>query len=411
MEQLNQSTIFLLKLIRQYLESKGQNCSVPDFAPAADLNEILQMAILNNCGPFIYHTIWKWGVEYSLDKELLQSYKKRMILSAVSQLRADTELNEVLTALNSAKVKYLLLKGVMLSSLYPDPVYRRAYDADIHISNEAFDRAAEILTDRGYRHIQNDSVKNEEIYRLNDILTIELHTKMFETFYEKNRAAITYAELESPSSRREIQVLDVIAETLVPNQYMIYMLCHHTKHFIALGINLRHLVDICVYVNEYNAQLDWEFIINAITRFGIKDFTLNLLYICQHHLGMVDLSFLYQNIDDDVIGMLLYDIVQLSADKNGAFRRASAHDIVHDIYFRSDNNPSTVKINIFPSTFLLKKKYMYAKKHPVLLPVAWVHRALSYLWRRMRGQGVLSPSERAELAKERVELLKLIGLL
>ena len=407
---LSQSTIYFLALIKQYLESDGKNCLPPDFAASADFEEILRISLRNKCDSFIYHTLWKWISEYGVNPAVLKAYKERMLFSAVSQLRADAELKELIIELNSAGIRFLLLKGIVLSNLYPDPAYRRSYDADIHIDEEYSSRVADVLNTRGYVLIPNERVKYEKTYKRDDVLSVEIHTRLFENFYERNSSAIAAVGLESPSSRKEVRVLDTIAETLAPNHFLVYVICHHTKHFIASGINLRHLVDICVYVNKYHEKLDWEFITVSLKRFGIVDFALYLLYICQHYLGMTDVSFLYQDIEEDVVAMLIYDIVERSADSDGVIKRAAAHDIVHEAYFKNGKN-NVLKFKYFPRGKSLSRKYLYAKRHPVLLPVAWIHRALSYLWRKMRGQKVISPGERAQLAKERVELLKLVRIL
>ena len=406
MEPLNRNVIHLLSLIRQYFESGGKDCSVPDFAPEADFNEIMRLAVSNSCDPFVYHTIWRWGTEYGVDAEALQAYRNRMLFSAIGQLRADAELKEVIAGLNAGGVKFLLLKGVIISSLYPDPAYRRSCDADIHVNDEYAELAAKILNDRGYVYIPSSYIINERTYRLDGILTIELHTKLFGSFYEKNRAAIFSAGLELQCNRREVRVLDSLAETLAPNHFLLYVLCHHAKHFIGSGINLRHLIDICVFVNEYCEHLDWEFIMSSLEKFYIKDFILYILYICQHYLGMVDVSFLYDDIEDEVVTLLLRDIVGGDLDKADEQKRASAHVFVRGAYYSGKRNVSNVvKFTFFPKARTLGSKYAYAKKYPALLPVAWLHRALSSLWRKIKGQTIVSPAERSKFAQERVELL------
>jgi len=242
-------------------------------------------------------------------------------------------------------------------------------------------------------------------------LTIELHLRLFEDFYIKNTKAFIALGFESRVYQKQVRVLDTVVKTFTPNHFLIYVICHHAKHFIATGITLRHLIDICLYVNEYYNQLDWEFIMASLEQFRIKDFTIHLLYICQHYLGMVNLSFLYQEIDEDVIGMLIYDIVERNAtNSNNALNSMSAREIVRNIYYGS-GKPSAIKYSLFPSATVLKKKYIYARKHPVLLPVAWVHRAFSYLLRKLKGQKILSPAERAKIAKERIELLRRVQIL
>ena len=413
MTELNQNTIYFIKLIRQYLYSKGKDCTAPDFASNADFAEVLRIASYNRCDSYIYHTIWKWVADYGLDAEVLIQYKNNLMYNAFRQIRADAELKEVITAFNAAGVEFMLLKGVILANLYPDPVYRSTIDADIHVSDDYIEKAEEILTGRGYIKVLNEAVIYESTYNLDGILKIDLHTRLFDKFYENNRAAVVASGLESLSNRRSTRVMGVLAETLSINRFLTYIVCHHTKHFISTGINLRHLIDISVYVNEYYEQLDWESILTALDRFGIKEFMLYLLYICQHYLGMVNLSFLYVDVEEEVVLMLLHDIVERTADGESAFLRASAKDIVQNIYndSKQGNKHRNIASNYFPSVRSLSAKYRYAIKHPVLLPIAWIHRACSYLWRVISKQRIVSPTERAKIAKDRVALLERIGIL
>ena len=410
MTSLNESTLQLLSLIRQYLELKGRNDTAPDIASDADINEIFRLAAYNNCDTFVYHIMYKLAAEYGVDEAVLKKYKNRVLLTGIAQMRANAELKEVIQDLNAANVKFIILKGVILSSIYPHPEYRRSTDADIHVDDENAERAAAVILARGYVYIQNPAIKYERTYRLNGVLTIELHTKLFEEFYEKNRAVIAEIGLDSPDYHREVKVLGVFVETLPHSQFLTYVICHHTKHFISNGINIRHLMDICVYVNEYAEHLDWEFIRYSLNKLGIWEFTVNLLFICQHWLGMTDVSFLYGDVGEETALLLLYDIAERDAVSDGFLERGSARDIIKDVYYHGGGKIGIMS-NVAPGTKVLNGKYDYAKKYPVLLPVAWIHRAFSYLWRRLTRKKVITPSERAKLAADRIELLKRVGIL
>ena len=413
MTKLDQNTIYFIKLVRQYLESHGKDVSIPEFAPEADLEEILHIAAKNRCDALIYHIICKWGADCTLSKDTLELCKNHVLLTAVSQMRSNAELKKVISELNSTGVNYLLLKGALIAKLYPNPEYRYSCDADFIVGEELLESTAEMLTSRGYQHVPAEGIRYGKAYQLSDILTIELHTKLFEDFYDKNQRVMTALEFESGAHHTEVSALGTIVKTLTPDHSLIHLICHHTKHFISSGINLRHLIDICLYVNEHNDHLDWGFITSSLERLNIKDFALYMLYICTTCLGMADVSFLFLDakIEDEVIDLLIYDIVERNAAlKESAFVRGSVRDIVRSVYFE-DKGSGTLKRGLFPSARMLKNKYSYAIKHPILLPVAWIHRAFSYILQRIRGKKVLSPSERAAIAEERVELLKRVRIM
>ncbi len=58
--------------------------------------------------------------------------------------------------------------------------------------------------------------------------------------------------------------------------------------------------------------------------------------------------------------------------------------------------------SVFPGKGYLQSRYSYAKRHPVLIPVAWANRLTDYLGSRDR----VRPGESLRIGAERVELLK-----
>ena len=66
---------------------------------------------------------------------------------------------------------------------------------------------------------------------------------------------------------------------------------------------------------------------------------------------------------------------------------------------------SSVLRTVFPKREYLVHRYPYLKKHPGLLPVAWVQRMVRYA-EEMRSGADSSASGPIKLARERIELMK-----
>ena len=66
---------------------------------------------------------------------------------------------------------------------------------------------------------------------------------------------------------------------------------------------------------------------------------------------------------------------------------------------------SSVLRTVFPKREYLERRYPYLKKHPYLLPVAWVQRIAHYASEKQYGADN-SASGSIKLAKERIELMK-----
>ena len=66
---------------------------------------------------------------------------------------------------------------------------------------------------------------------------------------------------------------------------------------------------------------------------------------------------------------------------------------------------STILRTVFPKKVYLESRYPYLKKHPYLLPVAWVQRIIHYAEEK-QGSADNSASGSIKLAKERIALMK-----
>ena len=66
---------------------------------------------------------------------------------------------------------------------------------------------------------------------------------------------------------------------------------------------------------------------------------------------------------------------------------------------------SSVLSTVFPKREYLEQNYPYLKKHPYLLPVAWVQRIAHYAGEKQSGSNN-SASGSIKLAKERIDLMK-----
>ena len=71
---------------------------------------------------------------------------------------------------------------------------------------------------------------------------------------------------------------------------------------------------------------------------------------------------------------------------------------------------SSVLSTVFPKREYLEHRYSYLKKYPYLLPIAWVQRIAHYASEKQSGADN-SASGSIKLAKERIELMRLYGVM
>jgi hypothetical protein len=70
---------------------------------------------------------------------------------------------------------------------------------------------------------------------------------------------------------------------------------------------------------------------------------------------------------------------------------------------------TSILSSVFPSRLSLEGRYPYLKKPPLLLPVAWCTRIVSYAKRSSAGE--TSAAKSIAIGKERIELLRFYGII
>ena len=108
---------------------------------------------------------------------------------------------------------------------------------------------------------------------------------------------------------------------------------------------------------------------------------------------------------------LLDDLLDAGVFGHRTEERKRSAAVVYRSFEAENGDSGRVRRALFPSAATLKAPYLYARAHPWLLPVAWVHRWGRYVLSILRGR--TSRTEAAEslrVADERLRLLSRLGL-
>ena len=91
--------------------------------------------------------------------------------------------------------------------------------------------------------------------------------------------------------------------------------------------------------------------------------------------------------------------------------RTRSAAVVYRSFEAADGDKGRLRRALFPSARTLKAPYLYARRHPWLLPVAWAHRFFNYALARLTGRATREEgSEGMRIAGERLRLLGELGM-
>jgi|GEM_PF-3569845 hypothetical protein len=403
---MNENTRLLLGLLRDYILQVSSEGTIRNHmngvSEAIDWEVVLKTAAYNNVLPFVYNQIRNLAGEFSIDQRYIVYLKNWIIRNSSKQIVSEEYLSNIIDALNQDNIQFMILKGVILAKVYPNPEYRYSADADIHIAPSDLETVQKILTDMGYEYKFSNTVRYDYSY-VKDGVHIEIHTRMFEDFYDKHRKIIEEYELDASEHTMKYNVLGKEISSLQPNEFLIHNICHMTKHFVDSGINLRHLMDISIYVKSHIDQLDTEYIMTFFKKMNINEFVEYTLYICSEYLGMKNIFNINETrIDETAIDEFFSDFLEHTSESHTDISKTSAFLA----YYKNDKN--IVKGRLIPSGDMLSDKYKYAKKHKWLLPIAWVHRIFDHIGRLIKTSMHIKA---VKGSKRRVDLLRKLGLL
>lgn len=356
-----------------YLLSCHLNGEKPKGQSDIDWKEVYNLSKKHSVTGIIMTEIRQLDKQYQPEKEIYSAFNQNLGYTIQAYETKISAIAELLSVLTEAEIPHLLVKGAVLRNMYPEPALRTSGDTDVVVKDCDFMRAVDVLAQNGF---ETESIEGY-------VATTLLGGERFEI----------HAELESINVQSKIYFstpFDDISECsgftykLMPVYHLIYVITHIAHHMKIGGAGIRMIMDIDVIVRNY-PNLDYQLFWNVCRNIRIEKTADTLFALCIKWFDtpvQADFSFdTEDNLDfyNDLCSMILdggtfgfynggigKDHLERSIGKNG---RAT--------FFTS---LKALVLWIFPSPEYMKGCFLYARKHPVLIPFAWFHRLFKALF-------------------------------
>ncbi|MED9958626.1 MAG: nucleotidyltransferase family protein [Christensenellales bacterium] len=245
-----------------------------------------------------------------------------------------------------------------------------------------------------------------------DGLRVELHERLFDrTAYGFLSRLDEEKQFPLSLARREA-VYGGEAWVFPPLEHALFMLCHMAKHMITTGFGLRQAMDFALFVRAHDADMAWDAFWEEAQTLGLAPFASALLELSARHFSLPRGAWSRgARADAAAAEGLLDDLLDAGVFGHRTEERKRSAAVVYRSFEAENGDSGRVRRALFPSAATLKAPYLYARAHPWLLPVAWVHRWGRYVLSILRGR--TSRTEAAEslrVADERLRLLSRLGL-
>lgn len=279
-------------------------------------------------------------------KKILENYLARNM----TQVYAAEEIQE---ACEECGIDLLPLKGICTRERYANPDLRSMGDLDILYRPEQGKTLRSCLADLGFTWL-GESQKHDHYVR-KPYLSVEMHHEIVlaESDYADYYQTIWDRCVQKPG-RKHIYEMKVEDE-------LIFHMVHLTNHFRKGGVGIRLILDVFVY---HQWDMDRTYVQNELQKLGLLPFYQRISELAERWFGDEELS------DDPVVSQL-EDFI-LNSGLYGSSEHAA--DLI-----ASEGRIQYLWKVCFPGLAKMQYDYLWLKKYPVLLPLAWVLRGLRVL--------------------------------
>lgn len=403
---MKKTNLEFLSLLKSSLKNEKYDGEKIDFE---DLVYIYKMSEIHHVVPMIYNAAYNEDFFKECDANFQAMFKSSDFRYIFSQIQRTNHFLEVYKKLSEKNIKILVFKGIIFRNMYNNPDDRISSDEDILIKKEDYEKVKEFFLSEGFEFID----KGEECayFSKSTGLCIEVSTSLFshesKAYGHLNKL---FEDVFEKSIKINIDKIDIL--TLSHEQHLIYIVFHNMKHFLTGGFGIRQVADFSKYIETYGEYINWEKFWLDLKDLNYDTFALNLIEISLKYLGFNNDKITYpDNITsfDELKNSQKYYINSeslindiLDAGVFGASTMDRKHTALMTLDAVEDKKKSNRLKAVFPNVNYLKDNYTYLQKYPILLPVAWGQRILSYLKKNKTSSYINT----MELGKQRIELLK-----
>ena len=362
-----------------------------------DFMKLYQLANEHQVSPLIYNQIYSFP---DFPDDLKNNWKRDAIKINVSQTIKTERFLKLYQRFLDNNLKIIVVKGLILRSLYPQPENRPSNDEDLYIEKKDYEKAKDIFLDEKFI-IMKESNDEVTFVDYQSGLSIELHLALFS---KDSKAYGKYQESFDHAFDHMIvhDIQHVQIYSLSYDLHLLFLLMHFIKHFLHGGVGIRQIIDIIMYSEAYGDKIHWEHTYETLKQLNVLVLIENVFALAHNHLefdfSKIKLPNDYDESQCDY-NDLLNDI--LDAGIFGKSTEERLHSSTMTLNAMEKGKSSIIR-SVFPTYKEMKGKFSYLAKYPFLLPIAYISRIIHYLKHNETKNG----QKTIEIGNQRIELLK-----
>ncbi len=190
-----------------------------------------------------------------ISRELLLRWELSVQKLEARNRKQRAVIKELVALFNENGIEMLLLKGIGLSELYPDPYHRESGDIDIFLFGD-YEKGNKVIEESGIE-VEKEGSKHSKFYFKG--VPVENHKTFLNvdcTQTDKNLEKYLHATL-TEQGYDTIIIDGVQVRIPTPDFTAIFLSRHDITHFLASGLVLRHFCDLALFFKKNRERIDF----------------------------------------------------------------------------------------------------------------------------------------------------------
>ncbi len=286
-----------------------------------------------------------------------QTFENEIFKAAYRQKIQDSEFDNICAVFEHIKIPFIPLKGTVIRNLYPEPWMRTSCDIDILIEESNIDRAVLELLNIGYK-LHGNNFHDISLFSSSGV-HLELHHSILENMEN--------IDMVLSSAWKYAVNIDKCKYEFTNEFFIFYLFAHLYYHFVSGGCGIRSLLDIYILKTKIGLSIeDSEYLLKKAR---IYEFS-------QKIDNLTNLLFIGDNLDKYQELLLVYIL------NGGVYGNKNNKATV--VRFKKENVFTYSLKRLFLPYKVMKHKHPILKKIPLLLPIFYIYRFLSFFLKKNR---------------------------
>lgn len=364
------------------------------------------------------------------DEEVKQNTVCASIIDHTRAIAAQNQVKQqrimwLIRELEHAGINVQLIKGYAVAECYNKPECRQSEDTDLLIRPEQERLAYEVLRKLGFRVDRRTATSHHAICQNPKYGMVELHVQLYDKLIcDGWFHGISEELLNEPA----IRIKNVHGEytTLNYSDHAIFLTIHMVKHFIGVGINLRMMLDVALYISTHRTQINFERFWCIMQQLHF-DCVANCVLTVMVRTGCFDWSeFPGGKVSsDDELAVFFDDLIATASDSWDSRKDSAYYEYSKAVMHQSMGHPKycaymikwiflNAKSQIWPAKEQLYALYGVEKPRPCLIPWLRLRRIVDLpmqkIWAGITPKRLLAKQQESE-EDSRLHLFKKLKMI